>query len=339
VWACDVRTADVVLDEDSHLEALRRAFGEASTTLLVASAFLTNAAVERIKPDVIAALGRGVHVDLLWGYEAGESSRAGVESLKKLAYEARRDGHKGALRFNTSASGSHAKLVLYDTESGFVGVVGSYNWLSAQRSSGRNVSIVLRHNGIVSELCGCAAGLWASAESEVLSSAADRWRTTAADLERIATTAGEDPEQGGAHTVRLVFDREHEALVREWSASAQNRLYVCSHQLGPAAGTRLVRVDETRAQDVSVVYGMTEMDEAMVARMTASVRSANGSVTKVAGMHAKVLLSDVSVCVSSYNFLSADPFGKATGAREIGVALDNPPVAEAIARYVTAMTR
>ena len=39
-------------------------------------------------------------------------------------------------------------------------------------------------------------------------------------------------------------------------------------------------------------------------------------------MHAKVLVSDASACISSYNFLSADPFGTARKARELGVVLD-----------------
>ena len=48
-------------------------------------------------------------------------------------------------------------------------------------------------------------------------------------------------------------------------------------------------------------------------------------------MHAKVLVSDASVCISSYNFLSADPFGTARRSREMGVVIEAGNVATRVA--------
>ena len=296
------------------------------------------AAVEALREPLLAALRRGVNVELLWGYGAGaEPSGAVVEGLKKLAYEARRSSNAGALRFNSVASGSHAKMLICDAPAGMSTVIGSYNWLSAfkgQRQTA-NVSIRLWHDGAIAEACGCAAGLWASAESEALSSTADRWRSVAADLERqVVSASGQVPRNGteeDSATVRFVFDREHEVIMREWSAAAQHRLLVFSHRLGPAAETRLVRSGESNTSVFIVGYGRTNLDEGALSRVDSMVRGGGGMVRKLPDMHAKVLVSDASVCISSYNFLSADPFGTAVGARELGVVIEGGDVATRVA--------
>jgi len=55
------------------------------------------------------------------------------------------------------------------------------------------------------------------------------------------------------------------------------------------------------------------------------VEQQGGRLVRIPKLHAKVLLSDRSGCVTSYNFLSTDPFGKLVGARELGVAFEGPP--------------
>jgi len=59
-----------------------------------------------------------------------------------------------------------------------------------------------------------------------------------------------------------------------------------------------------------------------------------GAVAHVPGMHAKVVVSDSSVCISSYNFLSADPFGTAKRARELGVVIESEAVARTVAEQL-----
>ena len=330
----NVAEGDLLFSGKEHDSLLLSVLEEARSSVFVASAFLSKAAIEALREPMLSALRRGVNVDLLWGYAAGaEPSDVVLERLKKLAYEARRDGYVGALRFNRVASGSHAKLLICDTPTGMSAIVGSYNWLSAFSGKTRtvNVSIRLWHEGVVAEACSCAAGLWAGAESETLSSAADRWRSMAADLERQVATAGREVganrAKSGRATVRLVFDREHEAIMRDWSALAQHRLLVFSHRLGPAAESRLVRSGESTASLFIVAYGLTNLSEEWLSRIDGIVRRARGTVAKVPHMHAKTLVSDTSVCVSSYNFLSADPFGTADRGRELGVIIKGGDVA------------
>ena len=338
IWSTDVAEGDLLFNGAEHDSLLLNALEEATSSVFVASAFLGTAAIEALRNPMLSALSRGVNLDLLWGCAAsGEPGGEVLEGLKKLAYEARRDSHAGALRFNRVASGSHAKLLICDVPAGTFAVIGSYNWLSAfsGQDGTANVSIRLRHEGAVAEACGCAAGLWAGAESEALSSTADRWRSMAADLERQIAKAGRqvgaNRAEGGGTTVRLVFDREHEAILREWSASAQHRLMVFSHRLGPAAESRLVRSEESIASLFIVAYGFTDLDKEWLSRIGSMVRRARGTVAKLPQMHAKILVSDSSVCVTSYNFLSADPFGTARRTRELGVVIEGGDVATWIA--------
>ena len=316
-WSTDVAEGDLLFSGKEHDSLLLNALEEATSSVFVASAFLSKAAIEALREPMLSALRRGVNLDLLWGYAAGAGPGDVVlEGLKKLAHEAHRDGHAGTLRFNRVASGSHAKLLICDAPTGMSAVVGSYNWLSAFSGQVRtvNVSIRLRHEGAVAEACSCAAGLWAGTESETLSSAADRWRSMAADLEGQVVKAGRqvgaNRAESGRATVRLVFDREHETVMREWSASAQHRLLIFSHRLGPAAESRLVRSGESTARLFIVGYGLTDLGEEWLSKIDGIVRRARGTVTKLPHMHAKTLVSDTSVCVSSYNFLSADPYSE-----------------------------
>ena len=344
-WPADVAEGDLLCDGDEHDSLLVKALEEATSSIFVASAFLGNTAVEALREPLLGALRRGVNLDLLWGYAAGAEPGAPVlERLKKLAYESRRAGYAGALRFNRAASGSHAKMLIFDAPTGMSAVIGSYNWLSAFKGQDRtaNLSVRLRHDGAIAEACGCAAGLWASAESEALSSTADRWRSVAADLERQVASAGRrvlrNGTEGDSATVRFVFDREHEVIMREWSASSQYRLLVFSHRLGPAAEIRLVQSERSIASLFITAYGFTNLDKESLSRVDRMVSGAGGTVRRVAGMHAKVLVSDASVCISSYNFLSADPFGNSSGTRELGVVIEGGDVATRVAERLATVS-
>lgn len=257
-----------------------------------------------------------------------------------MAYDAKRTEGAGTLRYNREPSGSHAKLLLADSLTGTSAIVGSYNWLSAPgHTDTPNVSIVLREPGIVAEAAAAAAALWAGTVSESMSSTPDRWRNIAAELESITVTANDkaDSSSQSDTTAQLVFDRDHDALVREWSASAQERLFIFSHRLGPAGEPRLMRVAEVEGRQFVLCYGLTELDEQWRSRITTAVQRVGGTVAHVPGMHAKVVLSDSSVCISSYNFLSADPFGTAKRARELGVVIESEALARRVAEQLSAV--
>jgi hypothetical protein len=133
--------------------------------------------------------------------------------------------------------------------------------------------------------------------------------------------------------VSLVLDQDHEALLREWFTSAARRLLVTSHRVGPAAEMRLAAAP-TRLADEGVeyraFYGQTFLDGDQQDGLAEEVARAGGVFTHLPGLHAKALIKDDQVCISSYDFLSADPFGRATRARELGVVIRSPAISNVI---------
>ena len=339
----ELSESDLVFGGKEHESTLTTALADAVSSVFLASAFLSKPAIEALEEPLMQALRRGVNVDLLWGDAAGsDHGDSALDALKKIAYEARRGAHKGVVRFNHGASGSHAKLLLFDKPTGMEACLGSYNWLSPFDGTARNppydVSVRLCEPGLVAELCRCVAGLWAGGQSEALSSTADRWRSMAGELERDAAKESRDGSAQSVEvrdtSVRLIFDREHEAVMREWSATTQDRFFVFSHRLGSAAESRLLRSGESDPSLFTVVYGHSELDNEWLSKVEGVVRRVGGTIVRLPQVHAKVLVSDASACISSYNFLSADPFGTTRRARELGVVLEGGQVATWLSEHL-----
>ena len=324
-WPTTLSNDDFLFTAVEHERLAKLALDEAETSILIASAFASPKKLDLLRDSIIGALRRGVDVDLLWGYVDGragpEATRDLLRWLRQLSY----DGRPSSLRFNSRPSGSHAKLMLWDRSGGTAACVGSYNWLSAMFDGADadlplNATIRTLEPAIVASLARCAAGLWSSA-ADPLSTAGDRWRRIASSLGQASLHV--DSPSANAN-VRLVLDRDHEPLLYDWTKKAQSRLLVASHKLGPISEARLVNANRARpgAFDYKVVFGRAGTDETWREGVTKTVVAASGVVKHVKGFHGKVLLSDRSACVSSYNFLSADPFGTGRDAREIGLAID-----------------
>lgn len=337
-WATNLEPSDILFTDREHDEYLRRALQQAKTNVLIASAFLNTGRLEALAEQILAALVRGVNCDLLWGYAAtraidGAGVGDSVARMKKLAYQAKQLNARGTLRFNSAASSSHAKLLLWDNASGYEACVGSYNWLSVaaelDSTDPRNVSVRLTHPEVVAAFSRSAAAFWSSSQGEILASTGDRWRRVATDLESLLAT--KEPTSDANCRVRIVIDRDHEAVLREFLSTSQFRMLVVSHRLGPAAEARLVagsRSDRATGFDYRVIVGMSELEEDAKSRILAEVQRCGGAVMARPRCHAKVLVADSSATISSYNFLSSDPFGTATAGRELGVVLDCPEAAD-----------
>ncbi len=325
-WPVMVSEEDFCFTTREHEKLLSTALAEARSSLFIASAFATIIKMEALRPQLLATLQRGVSIDLLWGYSSGSAEDGGetVNWLRKLSHDAKRDGN-GALRFNHLRSGSHGKVLVWDSPIGVSASIGSYNWLSAAEqeghSSSTNVTMQVSEPAVVAAIARCAAALWSRIESEVLSSAADRWRRIAAQLDMAASRASPGPTNA---KVRLVLDKDHEALLAEWLRSARDRLAVASHKLGSVSEIRLLGADAPRPSSFvfDVLYGHSDIDKEQLLRVEELTRQAGGVLSHVPGLHAKAVVSDASACVTSYNFLSADPFGTAMSARELGLVVD-----------------
>ena len=315
-WLVTLTAPDFLHGSIAHERYVRQVLQSATSSVFIASAFVGTLRLDAIGDALAEALHRGVSVDLLWGYGA---TREALNWLAKQAADAKRQACPGRLRFNRNPSESHAKLVIWDrSQNEFEACIGSCNWLSFGPAAPSTcecseVSVKVSRPGLVAQLGRCAASL-CEATREVLSAVPSRWQRVAADLDRLEST--EPFTQAVNAKLKLIFDHEHEWALREWLRTAQQRLLVASHRIGPVAATRLVAAEgRTRDPNFSyaVVFGYTELDAVQLEQVHQMVGNAGGSLLHAPHQHAKVIVCDDLACVSSYNFLSSDPFQTASG--------------------------
>jgi hypothetical protein len=335
---------DLLLTHTDHFQHLKKALTEeAKKDILIASAFLKIENLSEVEEWVMKALERGVNVSLLWGYrDTNHSQKRTKEWLEELQKKAKKTS--GNLQFNKEPTDSHAKLLIYDTEEGYQAYLGSYNWLSKPTKveatladfDGSDVTLRLRHPGLLADLCRSVAGLWDTGQNSLSSNAPGHWQQIAADLQEQIdldkTDERQKPDKLQTSTVRIVHAREHEALMRQYLQKAQKRCLVVSHQIDPdkeVAGFRLINPLQKGSNDLEslmVLYGDKERLGQKETDFRQQVAEIKGVLEYKQGCHSKVFLVDESAIISSYNFLSGDPFNKAKRLKEIGILIEGGEV-------------
>ena len=327
---CIVEPQDTLMTNAAHAAELESALGTAKRSILIASAFVDAAVIRgEVASWIEQALRRGCNVEVLWGYAADNDA---LEHLKVLA---RSIPGPGKLRFNADASGSHAKVLLYDLEQGYRAVVGSYNWLSVDPARSkldsrplRNISIRTSRSDTVGDLCRAMSALWSETGGlSVLSDVPNRWGGLAAELAREAVVKG--PNAGTpTKAAEVVRDREHEHVMRDLILSAEHRCAIMSHQLGAKAQVRLSSFEAAGKihERPIVIYGESESE---FARQVEDVlRGSRAILHHGPDFHSKLIVADDLVLVSSYNLLSADPFGASRRSKEVGVLTHSKALAD-----------
>lgn len=335
---------DLLLTHTAHFQQLKKALtAEAKKDILIASAFLKIENLSEVEEWVMKALERGVNVSLLWGYrDTNNSEKRTKEWLEALQKNAKKTS--GNLQFNKEPTDSHAKLLIYDTEEGYQAYLGSYNWLSKPTKveatladfDGSDVTVRLRHPGLLADLCRSVAGLWDTGQNSLSSNAPGHWQQIAADLQKQIdldkTDEMQKPDKLQTSTVRIVHAREHEALMRQYLQKAQKRCLVVSHQIDAdkeVAGFRLINPLQKRSNDLEslmVLYGDKERLGQKETDFRQEVAQIKGVLEYKQGCHSKVFIVDESAIISSYNFLSGDPFNKAPRLKEIGILIEGGEV-------------
>lgn len=342
-WSVHIEKNDFLWTVEDHVSHLKHVLTEAQSSVFIASAFLSSQCLDAVRPELISALQRRVTIDLLWGYGEGLSSRESpVEWIKKFAYEVKRDGLEGSIRFNANPSGSHAKILLWDSQNGWEACIGSFNWFSYDRQSHTadsdaygysDLTVCLRYPPTVAAIIRSAVALWLGAPSSRLQSTPDRWHRTASRIEADfrRTTAPKSATANGI--ARLVLDFDHESLLRTWLSLSRKRIAITSHKIGVAAQTRLPAAHiQQHAPDFQyiVVYGDNRVDEQLVDDLDSTIIRGGGELRHRRGIHAKILVGDSLTCIGSYNFLSADPFGTATRAREVSIVIESSEISDLV---------
>ena len=334
-WPIAWSPTDLIRERKQYDEILIAALSTAQTSVLIAGRCATTGGLTRCEGGIMDALSRGVDVDVLWGFT---DDPATIDWLKKRAYDAKRQGAAGRLRYNQAPSFSNAKVLLWDGPEGFCGAVGTQDWLVSPATSEQlPFGLSISHPAILSVLSWCAAGFWSRSQSETLSSVPDRWRRIAIDLESQLpefTRISKAPSEGVS--IRIILDREHSGLLSDWMASAQVRLLIASAKLDMVAERRLTRLHERRRATeflCRVFFGETQLDDAGVLPIQRQVEAVNGVLCAAPGTRANVLVSDQSVCISSFSFLSGTVDGD-HGAREIGVVIEGTEPSEVVAQRI-----
>jgi len=328
------KTSDLWIDRDLHAAALRAALEKAVTYVHVASAFFDPSVLNGITREaILAALSRGVKVGLLWGYEQGERAKQTIEWLDKLAYDAKPHQHR--LCYNRIASDSHAKILTWDEPEGPRVVVGSCNWLSnpltVNDQTRTNISICVRDASAMAEVLRAFAGLWLqTGRQDWCPAAEDLFRYAAALSSQIAVA--ERSETGPLNgRLRMVCDSDHEREMRDLFLRARSRCWIASHKMGSNAGPRLASLSHPgRPANLEplVTYEQASDETTPVEDLSEQVREAGGKLTQRDHFHAKCIVADDVAFVSSFNFLSASPFGSGRTAREVGLMIENKEIAD-----------
>jgi hypothetical protein len=323
----DVRRCRVALAEDNfvvnsaeHQALLNDAIDSAHSHVVICSAFVTRSVLEGLADRLSAALTRGVSVDLLWGYTSSASDvTSALDFIKKLQYD--NQLASGVLSYNREPSGSHAKLLIWDSADDAVSAcVGSYNWLSAGASTMGELSVRITHPSLVADLARFVADRWSEIPGAQLDVAQRRWHQLAATWEQMWI---EDEDTEAGVVASLVFGRAHEAALRRAVVDTRpGSLVVMSHRAAAVGVRRLHEGHGIQRADLNGALVVGELLDDVTTEDLQEIATDLGLRYLQRPAHAKLLIHGDSVLIGSYNYLSADPPSRGGRARELSVRLD-----------------
>jgi hypothetical protein len=321
---------DIIFGGAANLDALKDMLKQAREKVIIHSTFMSEAALARLKPDLLDAAKRGARIDLLWG-EGDDPRSAGrtMAAVQEIRRALANTGEDELIRLHPFSTRSHAKFAIADRPSGNpLALIGSCNWLSSDMKL-VEASVRLRDTALVSDLLFQASelsrgrdGHWNELTSE-LTSYASRFRSRGDGAGSAATT-----------TAQIILGPAHKPLVVHAVETAKSRIFVTSHRIATAARQAvLLPLSAPREATAHLIYGMepTGRDPRWADIATGidlqHVRVMRSTKPQV---HAKLLGWDNDdLVVTSQNWLSADPT-EANPRREIGVHLHGPGFASIV---------
>lgn len=335
--SCSFSSRDLIIGGSEQRAALLELLAQAHRRFIVHSTFLDAAKFSDLMDPIRTACQRGVKFDLLWGAEKDEEteSRNAVDAIKIAGLVREDKDLQGRFTVHMRTTGSHAKLLLLDTEEdGWIAAAGSCNWLSSPFHS-VELSVILRDPHVVADVAVALQRL--GGRRGFADQLANEMALTARDLRRA-------PEGVGDAKVGMVIGELHDQAIRSASVTAGRRFVVGSNRLGSTARPGALLQGQTAAAkeglSATVLYTQTTGPlKNRHARALAEEARANGVRlirTRKIPLHGKfVAWDDDDLIVTSLNWASAsaDPdFPMA----DIGVSIHRAGVgAEAISRLET----
>jgi phosphatidylserine/phosphatidylglycerophosphate/cardiolipin synthase-like enzyme len=321
-WYADVAADSLIVGATDHAAIIDKAFDTATSRVVVASAFLGDRAATRLAPKVAGALLRGVDVDLVWGYEGEAPTSDARARLRAAEEQAKSLRGTGTLSINERPAGSHMKVLLWDDGNTWNTVLGSFNWLSAHASAEDvDISLKVKSPGVGAAVLRHLADTWAQVDSTG-ARVARTWSALAGRLESDESTTTPSAD---AKRLSLVYGRSHELELRNALRNSQQRLVISSHKMGSVGVARLGAGEGRQRPDSfrGVVIVAELLDNLSVEAARAACDRAGLTLLHRA-IHGKVLVSDETVLVGSYNFLSADIEGTGSRIKELSLKVEHP---------------
>ncbi|KAB2943509.1 MAG: phosphatidylserine synthase [Hyphomicrobium sp.] len=324
---CRFAPDDIVIGGSAQGTLLRQLVGEAASRLVIHSTFLRLEDIDPLLPAMRAACARGVTIDILWGAAGDEEDKTRhAVTAERLIDIVRRDEvlHR-RVRVALQSTGSHAKLLLFDTpEGGWIAAVSSCNWL---KSPFRSVEIttLLRHPQLVSRI---AAAIGKMAGDRGLSD------TLANEMALLRSELTWLRGSDGDALVDVITGEDHHRLLRRAGGEARDLLVIGTHRLGSTARPGALLPAEAAARTtriVKVLYtqpsGPLKNRHIRELKQEAAEHGVELIQLEKPPMHGKLLLWDGdNVVTSSLNWGSAAsdpdfPLG------DIGVHVRSPGIA------------
>jgi len=317
---------------NAHRRALEGLLKNAKSWIIIHSTFIEAARFKDIYPLLEAAARRGVRIDILWGKsDSKDKTNVVAKQVEMCRASILDEDVVERIRLHTFSTNSHAKLLVADNnEGGWLGVVGSCNWLSSS-FSGYDISVAFSDARVVAEILSALTSLAMGPTG---------WSQLACDLAVCATNLGKQTSpcsgESGTTRVNLVFGSEHSDYVRRARSEAKKSITFISHRIRKTASTLALapaNAAASEAIDVQMFYGLAPDDDADRDQIQFLIddhikRGIEISHVLAPKLHAKALLWDEDFAVvTSQNWLSADP-PEDKPHSEIGVYIHEPGVAK-----------
>lgn len=326
---------DLVLGGPAHRDAIETILREAVSRIIIHSTFLDCRRVQNLLPLMIAAVRRGVTIDILWGQETRDDDnrrrKTAAEGARALQEEPQVAAYRERIRIHTDSTRSHAKIILADLghEYHFVALVGSCNWLSSPFRS-VEASVYLREPAIVREVAQCLLRLTHASSG--------MWSPLATDLLQVARSLANQPATRTPNgRAALVVGEHHNTYMLRARDEARRTILLTSNRLGqffrPGALKPLAQACSAGHIHARVLYSLLQgITNAQASQFIQDAAAENIRLRPIRDprVHAKILAWDEDTAViTSQNWLSADP-GPTSLATELGVAIDSPWVGKLV---------
>jgi len=335
-----------LLTDSDHEIKLIEAIEQAHRHLLILSAHVSKMMLDKLKSPIATAIERGVRVDILFGLGSlDESNELHSRLIERWGKEMRKSSPSNSgnhLTTKLEPLDSDAKILIWDIENGsYQAIVGSYNWLYGLKSDdagprGTDVSIRLDDPRLIGDICSTISG-WIKDTGPRPDSISSRW----SEIGLLLAQQNPPNLKQNSQTVqaRIIYDKNHDVILREGITNSTQRLLITSHKInrcatgGPANNEGKLDWLNHRMPNAEFKFTLitgkepktTAWEQEDQDRLEKLVNHVSGSMSLGVGTHARVLIQDDAVIVSSYNFLSV-----MHDKRQIGVMLKSPVIADAL---------